>query len=277
MTAIQKTIKLMAIGLAIFIIMSIVSTILFVLSIFINIDISTNQQEKQSINISEVYQDINNVEVDLINSNIKIKEGSTWKVEATKVSKNFSVKKENDTLKIKEKENWFNKILNKQNKDGEIIIYVPQGIINDLDIDGGIGKVEIEDVTATELDIDSGVGYIEIENSKFYKTSIDGGFGKIYITSSTLNNLDIDGGVGEIDIEAYITGSSKIECGVGEVDLNLLGNENDYSIFAEKGIGNIQINNKPYSNQSIYNKGVNRIELVGGVGNMRVSFNEVAN
>lgn len=277
MTGIQKIIKLGAIGLAIFIIVNIVSALFLFLSFFTNVNFIKSDSNSYNTNFSETYQNINNLELDLITSNVKLKKGTTWKVEATKVDKNFKVIKENNTLKIKEKNNWFAKILNRSKEIGEIIIYVPEGIMNDLDIDGGVGKFEIEQIKATELDIDSGVGYIKIKDSKFSKTKIDGGVGQIIITSSILNDLDIDGGVGEIDIEAYITGNSKIECGIGNIKLDLLGKEKDYQIYAEKGLGSIKINGETYSDKKTNELGINHIKLIGGAGEIKVNYNENIN
>ena len=246
MTEIQKIIKAFAIFLAIFIIVSIAGSFMLVLGLFTDLHIGERQKSR---NFSEIYQNIQNVDVDLTKSNIRIQEGTVWKVEANGIDQGFSVQKKGNTLEIEEKKKW----LFGHHQKGEITIYVPRGEMGDLDID-------------------CGVGYLKILNSKFLTTAIDSGVGKTEIRSSVLNHLDIDGGVGKIDIEAYITGVNKIECGVGEISIMLLGEEKDYTIFAEKGLGNVTINGQQYSNQTVYGSGSHKIEVEGGIGKLELNF-----
>ncbi len=265
MTEIQKIIKAFAIFLAIFIIVSIAGSFMLVLGLFTDLHIGERQKSR---NFSEIYQNIQNVDVDLTKSNIRIQEGTVWKVEANGIDQGFSVQKKGNTLEIEEKKKW----LFGHHQKGEITIYVPRGEMGDLDIDGGIGEIELDGIMANQLDIDCGVGYLKILNSKFLTTAIDSGVGKTEIRSSVLNHLDIDGGVGKIDIEAYITGVNKIECGVGEISIMLLGEEKDYTIFAEKGLGNVTINGQQYSNQTVYGSGSHKIEVEGGIGKLELNF-----
>lgn len=267
MTEIQKIIKAFAIFLAIFIIVSIVSSLMLVFGLFTDLHIGKHQKNR---NFSEIYHNIQNIDVDLTKSNIRIQEGTVWKVEASGIDQGFSVQKKGTTLEIEEKEKWFFG----HRQRGEITVYVPKGEMGDLKIDGGVGEIELTGITAKQLDIDCGVGYLKITDSKFLATAIDSGVGKTEISSSTLNHLDIDGGVGKIDIEAYITGVSKIECGVGEISILLLGEEKDYTIFAEKGLGSTTINGQQYSNQTVYGSGHHKIEVEGGIGKLELNFKQ---
>lgn len=265
MTGIQKVIKFFAVFLAGFIIVNIIGSLLFAISIVTNI---TGGYSKSTKTFSKTYQNIQNLEIDLSTSNLTIKEGEKWEVKANKVSKMFTINNDSNTLKIKEKKVWpFNNL-----KSGEVTIYIPKTELNKLDIEGGVGKVEIKNIIAKDLDLQTGVGYLKIDDSIFYNTNIESGVGKTTITSSTLNNLEMEGGVGSTDIEAHITGMSKIECGVGEINLSLLGQKEDYTIVAEKGLGEIKIENQKQKNKMVYGTGQNRIKLEGGVGSIDLKF-----
>lgn len=265
MTGIQKVIKIFAICLASFIIVNIIGVILFALGIVINITEDSNRQRK---NFTRVYQNIEKLEIDLESANIIIKEGTEWKVEAEKVNKNFTAIKDHETLKIKEKNKWsFRK-----NRLGNITVYVPKVILEKLELDGGIGEIQIKDIVARSVEIKQGVGYLRIDKSTFYNTDLETGMGETKITSSTLNNLKMEGGVGSIDIEAYITGISKIECGVGEIKVSLLGKKENYTIIAKKGIGSINIDHQEQKNEIVYGTGNHKMELVGGVGSIDIEF-----
>lgn len=268
MNGVQKTIKIGAICFGIFIIANIFLACLYGLSFITNINFKTEEKTKD---FEEVYQNIKKIDIDAVISNITIESGNEFKVEASNVGKNFSSKAKNNVLKIEENSTFFPK----NDGKGDIVITVPKGMmLDELAIDTGAGKFKITDISANTLDIDHGAGILTIINSKFMKADIDGGAGEMNITSSILNDLDMDAGVGKLQIKAFITGNSEIDCGVGEVDLTLLGNANDYTIQAEKGIGSIQINGESQSNHSSYGSGVNHLNLEGGVGSISVSFEE---
>lgn len=271
MNGAQKTIKILAICLGIIIIINIFSGIFYGLSFITNINLNTQEKTK---NFEETYQNIEEIKIDGIISNITIKSGNVFKVTAQNVGTKFSSNIEHNTLKIEENQNIFPK----NNWEGNIIITVPKDtLLNKLSIDTGASQVTIQDIYANILDMDNGAGILTITNSKFNKADIDGGAGKISINSSTLNNLDMDTGVGEIEIEAIITGNSEIDCGVGEVNITLLGTKEDYSITIEKGIGNIKIDNENQANDSTYGSGNNKLKLEGGVGNISLNFKNLNN
>lgn len=265
MTNLQKIIKIGAICLAIIIIINIFSLLISVFTTFTDINLYTDEGETYK----EEYSNVEKIEIDAISSSIIIEEGSTFEVTATNVNKSFSSNLKNKTLKIEENNNFLN--LNKTN--GKIVITVPTNtILDELSIDTGAGKFTINNIKAREFDLSHGAGLLEITDSAFYETDIDGGAGKITITNTTLNNLELDSGVGQVDIEAFITGNSQISCGVGELNLKLLGNEEEYSIRTEKGIGTIKINNTEQKNGAIYGNGSNKLEIEGGVGSINIDF-----
>lgn len=266
MNGFQKTIKIFAILLAIMIIFSIVRAVTFGLSLVTDIGFEDNNGK----DFSEVYKDVESIDVKIASSNILIKSGDEFKVVANNVRSSFSSKLHDGTLKISDKKEWF---INNHNA-AEIIIYIPKNTnLEELNIESGAGKIEIENGSANTFEINQGAGLLKISNSKFNNVNIEGGVGSTEILSSILNDLYLEAGVGSIDIEAEITGKSKIECGVGQINLLLKGDESLYSITTEKGIGTIKINNERQSNNQVYGNGKNKIKINGGVGEIRINFN----
>ena len=157
---------------------------------------------------------------------------------------------------------------------GEIVLYVPQNEnLRELNIETGAGKITIDGISSEKVEIDHGAGVLEISNSSFQNANIDGGAGKIAIHSSVLNNLNLDTGVRRVDIEAEITGRSEINSGIGEVNINILVNEEEYEIIAEKGLGNLKVKNQEQTaNVYRYGSGNNVIEVEGGIGNININF-----
>lgn len=256
----QKLIKAFAICLAIFIIVSIINTVVyFASSIFsVNNDVSINENYSS---------EIKNIRIDMGTSNLVIKKGDTLNITADNVSKRFKVNEEGNTLTIKEKSvNVFrNKSISK------VIITIPSNL-KDLSIDVDAGKLEISDINTSRFNLDQGAGKVTITNLISNKTDIDGGAGQLNITSSVLEDLDLDMGAGKFYFSGSLHGNNKIEQGIGELILDLNGN--DYIIKASKGLGSITINGESYSKDATVGEGINDIKIDGGVGNIIINTNK---
>jgi len=79
-------------------------------------------------------------------------------------------------------------------------------------------------------------------------------------------------GVGSVILNLEITGDSEISSGVGEVTLGLVGTSDNYCINVEKGIGKIEIDGEEIKSDTMYGNGLNKLDLNGGIGNIKVDF-----
>lgn len=257
----NKIIKYIAIAFAVFLIISIISGIL---SIFLFVGGIFSNDEIIDLKQLDINQNIENIDVDIKNTSITIKQSDIFKVETN--NKYIEHKQNDNKLSIKERSHfWHN---NKTN----LIIYIPSNILNNVEIDTGAGLVSIENLLANQLDLNLGAGKVEINNLEILnKTKIDGGAGEINIKNGIINNLDLDMGVGKVTIGAKILGNSEINAGVGELNLDLIGREDDYNINVEKGIGSIKLSGNDIKN-GIYGNGNNKIDIDGGVGSINIKF-----
>lgn len=259
MSGVQKGIKIAAIVLAIFIICIIINAILALVGSF--------AYAEGDITFLESYNDISNIEIDLGTTNLEIKKGVEFKVEASNVTDKFHVRERNGNLYIEEDSFW----LFGNNKAGKVIVYVPD-YLNELSIDTGAGETTIDSISAREFTLDYGAGVININNSDFSNAEIDGGTGAININNTILTNVELDTGVGEVNFNGEILGRSSINTGIGEVNLTLTGGEDLYSFRLDKGIGNITVNGEDYGRSS-YGDGANIIDIDGGIGDITINFN----
>lgn len=262
MTGLQKGIKAFAIVLAIGIIINIFTFLTFFVGIFDNS--SNNRYSKEYTNN---YQNIEELVIDAKRSNIVIKQGETFKVEVREYKNTITVNEENNKVTIKEKNGWF---FNNY-RSGEVVIYVPNEL-DSVDIDSGTGRLEISNLDTRKFSVNQGVGQLLISDSHFGNTIIDGGVGEINIKNSDLSNLELSSGVGQVKIRAKLNGNTTISSGVGEVLLQLIGNESEYRIKAEKGLGNIRVNNTELSDNQVYGNGFNYIDIDGGIGSININF-----
>ena len=273
MTSVQKVIKYLAIAFAIFLIVSIISTItaaLFALSGILGL----KQDIEKSMNSEMVATDLENndiatLDIEVAFTNLTIKTGDSLKIETD--NSNIEYKQENQKLQIKEKnKKWFSNYVEK-----ELILYLPESIqFEKIKIATGAGKIDIETLNTENLSFELGAGETEIQKLNVTKEcEIDGGAGKLSIFEGIINDLDLDMGVGEVNLTSSLTGKNEINAGVGSLNIDLQGEKNSYKIQADKGLGSVKIDGKEVSDGETFGNGENYIEVDGGVGNIDIDFN----
>ncbi len=272
----QRIIKYLAIALAIFIIVSIVSSILLSFNIFSdflgltkenrpeNSMIETQNQSITSQNFNS--NEIANMKLELAYSSLTIKEGDNFKVETN--TNRIESKKIGNQLVIKEK--GTNIFLGDSKRF--LTVTVPKDIILDtVKIEAGAGEIKIEKLATENLNLEIGAGKATIQNLQVTeKAKVEGGAGKMEIKAGNIANLDLDMGVGSFTLNTSLEGNNKIDAGIGKLELNLTNGLQNYTIRAEKGIGSITIDNKEVSNNVEYGNGATNIKINGGVGNIEV-------
>ena len=144
--------------------------------------------------------------------------------------------------------------------------------INEIDINTGAGKVDIEKLKANKLKLDLGAGSTNIKYIETNNADIETGAGKFTIEDGILNDLDFDIGAGEANVNARLLGDSKIEVGVGSLNLNLLGSRELYKLKLEKGIGVVRVDGSLIENDSTVGNGNNYIRIEGGIGSIKVNY-----
>lgn len=307
MTTAQKIIKYLAIAFAIFLIIAIISLIMFgvyalsgVLGLKDNskINVSGNMQtvdfgsiSTNSINSAENVinsgnatnnsgnstnsatsinlADITALDIEVKHINLVIKNGDTFRYETN--NDNITYRQERNELKIEERSRGlFNDI------EDTLVIYIPENFnLSKINIEAGASKVEIENLAANNLDLELGAGEATVSNLNITgHCKLEGGAGRVSIFNGNINNLDLDMGMGEVNINALITGNSDIDAGIGTLNLNLQGSKADYRIRLDKGVGNIRINGENISNGSTYGEGANIIKIDDGIGNINITVNE---
>lgn len=272
MTSVQKVIKYLAIAFAIFLIVSIISTItaaLFALSGILGLKKDIEENIKSEMVVTNLdNSNITTLDIEVDFTNLTIKTGESLKIETD--NNNINYKQENQKLEIKEKnKKWFSNYVEK-----ELILYLPEDIqFENVKIATGAGKIEIETLNTGKLSFELGAGETEIRNLKVSKEcEIDGGAGKLSIKESNINNLDLDMGVGEVNLISTLTGKNEINAGVGALNIDLQGEKESYKIQANKGIGSIKIDGKEISDGETFGDGKNHIEVDGGIGNIKIDF-----
>ncbi len=274
MTTAQKIIKYLAIAFAMFLVFTIISSILggiYGLAGVLGLKKNTNTENveigtKQSEQIQEL---TTYLDIDINYSNLTIKTGEDFVVQSS--NNDIEYAQEGNKFKVKEK----GYIKFSETAIGDVVIYIPKELVFEtVDIDTGAGTVDIETLRTDNLILNLGAGETTIKNIISNKTKIDTGAGKLRIKSGNINDLDFDMGVGETDITAKLTGTNKIDTGIGNLKLQLLGDKQDYKFNISKGIGEVKIEDKSIIEDQTIGDGKNNIIISGGVGQIKVGFIE---
>lgn len=279
MTTAQKVIKYMATAFAIFLVITIVLTILGGVYSLLTALKLINKKNNDDVVLEDVkvissdVEEVSTLKIDLSCTNLNIKVGEDFKVETNNSKITFE---ENDgSVKIKEENR---KWLNSKNVTSNLIIYIPENMaqIDEIKISTGAGKINIEKLNAQSLYLELGAGDVYIENVIVTKEAkIDGGVGKNEFKSCEINNLKANLGVGGFVFDGKLIGKNKIDSGVGSIDISLMGKKENYTVGVDKGVGNITIDGQKVEKEGTYGNGENYIEIDGGIGEIKLNYNEV--
>lgn len=270
MTTFQKIIKYLAMAFAIFLSISIITGICSAL--FTVTYLFSGNTSEEITNEYDVVNTVTGLSVNISAAELEIKTGDKFTVETN--HKYLKCEEKDDILKISETRPVF--AVNP--KGMRVVLTIPKEKNFDYaDISTGAGSVTIDELSSKILDIELGAGELNAARlNAIDKAEIDGGAGSITISAGYLNNADIDMGVGEFNLTGELSGKSSIDYGVGETNLVLIGEEDDYKIELDKGIGEAWLAGKKMSDDSVYGAGENLIEIDGGVGELDITFKEKA-
>ncbi|MBQ4101303.1 MAG: DUF4097 family beta strand repeat protein [Oscillospiraceae bacterium] len=198
---------------------------------------------------------------------VVIKEAEIFSLESN--LKYLSVSDDNGILTISEENNTGVTYAN-----AFLTLYIPADtVFDDISIMIGAAKMTTGTLSANNVNLKLGAGDIRIENlSATSQSKIEGGAGKITIENGTLRNLQLKMGTGELNLTASLTGESDLCLGIGETNLTLIGEKSDYTVEIEKGLGNISVDGKDVTDFGVSGNGPNRIIIEGGIGAFHLVF-----
>lgn len=272
MTSAQKVIKYIAIAFAIFLIVTIISSVLtafYGLAHFLGLRNEKTVTTEEMVGTSFLNKNTDTLEIEVKYTNLIIKTGERLEIQTN--NRNIICTQNNNNMEITEKNhNWFSKT-----NQGDLIVYIPENMEFDkVKINAGAGKVSIENLITKKLEVELGAGETTIENLNVSKEcEIEGGAGKVEILSGTINDLNLDMGVGKLDLNTVLTGKNKINAGIGNLNIKVQESKENYEIRVNKGLGSIKIDGKEAQNGVTYGDGKNSINVDGGIGNIDINFN----
>ena len=267
MTTFQKVIKYLAIAFAVFLTVSIIGSIISAVGLFGGSLVYDNVEDELSD--YTVSSDIKELKVDIRAADFSIISSNSFLAKSN--LKNLKIEEKDGVLTITEKRKF-----SLNYKNAVLKLYIPKDFVFEkADIFTGAGKLTVDTLSADSLHLELGAGAVKIgQLNATKKAEIDGGTGQVTVSGGSLYNLDLDMGVGKLDLTSAILGNSVLDYGVGEANLTLIGSKKDYKIELDKGIGSATIDGENMSDDSVYSNGINKIDIDGGVGAVKVNFKE---
>lgn len=162
-------------------------------------------------------------------------------------------------------------------------LWIPADCIFDqVNMTLGAGDIQIARLAANDINIEGGAGKIETESLiANEKLDADMGAGDFYITEAKLGETDIECGVGRFVIDrCELNGDAEISGGVGDVTIGIVGEKEDFNYELSCGIGELEVFDESYTSlgkdKEIDNGARYTISLECGVGKVTVSKSEKA-
>ena len=250
---------------AVFIPLIAVGSLILTAGIFFGVGlVVTNHNIKQTMNVTEINDDVRNINVDVSVSDLEFKVANDGKSKIiTEESNKFyhEVKVENNTLKITQNdtrnglERFFNFNLNYM----KVYVYLPMGNYGDLQINSSTGdtlipegytfsnvtsrvstgSTKISSHVINKLDLKASTGNIEVEKAKPLSINIETSTGNIKVKDSFPLSMDVKASTGHVDLENVIAGTSlKVETSTGDITLRSC---DSLSIEAKAFTGNVNM------------------------------------
>lgn len=232
-------------------------------------DTSVTINSNETINEKIAFEEINDVNIEISAAKVSIKayDGEEIKItgKLSEKSKGMIINKKSSRFEIIEK--GYNVIGSFNSDDDKSIIdvLIPSKFKGNLTFKQGAGTADIEGLKVKDINIFGGAGKLQCNEVKFDKLNLNSGVGKVDLNlNEKCGDIEINGDVGETNINmAEVGGNLKYRGGVGSVNITIPKNS-PVKFDVEKGLGGCKIDAKTSSEQTY------TFDLKSGVGSINI-------
>lgn len=282
MTGFQKFIKYGAIAFGIYLSITIVFVLLGIARGFVGAsrndefkDLTRDEEEYHTENITRTYENIKNLEVNVEETELIIRNGDTFRIEGTNIPDRMEIEQDGDRLKVSDEE------LPSSFSDENIVvtIYVPEEIkLDTIDLEINYVPADIQKLNTTNLKLDIYNNYCEIDEIIADNMEFKNEEGNLDIYDAEVGRLLFDSESGVEDVSLDITGNAEINLEYSYTDMNLIGTQEDYQISTRNQSGNTYIDGETItSNAETWGSGNTKINVDNVHADIFITFREAAN
>ena len=238
-------------------------------------DIVTDREEYKTEDITRTYENIRNLEVNVEETELIIRNGDTFRIEGTNIPDRMEIEQEGNQLSISDEE------LPSSFFDGNMVmtIYIPEDTkLDTIDLEINYVPADIQKLNATNLKLDIYNNYCEIDEIIADNMEFKNEEGNIDIYNAEIGRLLFDSESGVEDVSLDITENAEINLEYSYTDMNLIGKQEDYQISTKNQAGNIYIDGETItSNAETWGSGSTKINLDNVNADIFISFREATN
>lgn len=142
------------------------------------------------------------------------------------------------------------------NPESKLIIEVPENAkIDTISLDSDLGNVIVEGISADILKAEVDLGNIEVRSCSF-------------------NKLNIVEDSGNIEIKSTISSEINLENDLGNIEAELIGNIDEYVIYADTDLGNVEVNGDNMKNSYDQHRDIadKSLRAVNDCGNITINI-----
>lgn len=282
MTGFQKFIKYAAIAFGIYLSITIVLVLLGIARGFVGAsrndefkDLTRDREEYRTENITRTYENIKNLEINVEETELIIRNGDTFRIDGTNIPDRMEIKQDGDRLKVSDEE------LPSDFSDENMVvtIYVPENIkLDTIDLEINYVPADIQKLNTANLKLDIYNNYCEIDEIIADNMEFKNEEGNIDIYDAEIGRLLFDSESGVEDVSLDITGNAEINLEYSYTDMNLIGAQEDYQISTRNQSGNIYVDGETItSNAETWGSGNTKINLDNVHADIFITFREAAN
>ena len=282
MTGFQKFIKYGAITFGIYLSITIVFVLLGIARGFVGAsrndefkDLTRDEEEYHTENITRTYENIKNLEVNVEETELIIRNGDTFRIEGTNIPDRMEIEQDGDRLKVSDEE------LPSSFSDENIVvtIYVPEEIkLDTIDLEINYVPADIQKLNTTNLKLDIYNNYCEIDEIIADNMEFKNEEGNLDIYDAEVGRLLFDSESGVEDVSLDITGNAEINLEYSYTDMNLIGTQEDYQISTRNQSGNTYIDGETITtNAETRGSGNAKINVDNVHADIFINFREAAN
>ena len=282
MTGFQKFIKYGAITFGIYLSITIVFVLLGIARGFVGAsrndefkDLTRDEEEYHTENITRTYENIKNLEVNVEETELIIRNGDTFKIEGTNIPDRMEIEQDGNKLKVSDEE-----VSSSFSDENMVVtIYIPEDIkLDTIDLEINYVSADIQKLNATNLKLDIYNNYCEIDEIIADNVEFKNEEGNLDIYDAEIGRLLFDSESGVEDVSLDITGNAEINLEYSYTDMNLIGTQEDYQINTKNRSGNIYIDGETItSNAETLGSGSTKINLDNVNADIFINFREATN
>ena len=202
-----------------------------VILIFIVRTYSSNMENNENVEsksmISQTFENVQSIEVNLQKLELEVKQGEQVKVEYVDTLEGLKIEQNEELLNIVDEE----VVLNEDSESQKVIIYLPQETkFDNINLTVKDRNISIETLNAINVKLDINGNYCTINNFLSDTAELKNQSGRIIMNNGEVKNMTMQSDAGNDKLNLKVTEIATMNLNSATTEINLIGTEEDYQV-----------------------------------------------